>query len=196
MDDYLKLGHMRKVEEATEDKVKRCFLPHHPVVKEASSTTKVRVVFDASCKTSSGVSLNDVLLVGPVVQDDLRSIILRSRTKQVLLVSDVEKMFWQILAWPTDRPLQSILFRFAPEEEVAVYELNTVTYGTKPAPYLATRTLQQLAADEADRFPLAARAIREDVYMDDVITGVDEVKLAVSTRNQLTEIIQCGGFKL
>ncbi|XP_062556622.1 uncharacterized protein LOC134221449 [Armigeres subalbatus] len=196
MDDYLKLGHMRKVEEATEDKIKRCFLPHHPVVKEASTTTKVRVVFDASCETSSGVSLNDVLLVGPVVQEDLRSIILRSRTKQVLLVSDVEKMFRQILARPTDRPLQSILFRFAPEEEVAVYELNTVTYGTKPAPFLATRTLQQLAADEADRFPLAARAIREDVYMDDVITGTDEVELAVSTRNQLTEMMQCGGFKL
>ncbi|XP_062534521.1 uncharacterized protein LOC134203654 [Armigeres subalbatus] len=135
MDDYLKLGHMRKVEEATEDKIKRCFLPHHPVVKEASTTTKVRVVFDASCKTSSGVSLNDVLLVGPVVQEDLRSIILRSRTKQVLLVSDVEKLFRQILVLPTNRPFQSILFRFAPEEEVAVYELNTVTYGTKPEPF-------------------------------------------------------------
>ncbi|XP_062558135.1 uncharacterized protein LOC134223013 [Armigeres subalbatus] len=195
MDEYLKLGHMSKVEEATVDKVKRCFLPHHPVVKEASTTTKVRVVFDASCKTSE-VFLNDVLLVGPVVHDDLRSIILRSRTKQVLLVLDEEKMFRQILPRPTDRPLQSILFRFAPEEEVAVYELNTVTYGTKPAPFLATRTLQQLAADEADRFPLAARAIREDVYMDDVITGTDEVELAVSTRNQLTEMMQCGGFKL
>ncbi|XP_065094195.1 uncharacterized protein LOC135714754, partial [Ochlerotatus camptorhynchus] len=196
MDDYLKLGHMRKVEESTEEQVKRCFLPHHPVVKEASTTTKVRVVFDASCKTSSGVSLNDVLLVGPVVQEDLRSIILRSRTKQILLVSDVEKMFRQILTWLKDRPLQSILFRFSPDEEVAVYELNTVTYGTKSAPFLATRTLRQLAADEEDRFPLAARAIREDVYMDDVITGTDEVDAAISLRNQLTEMMLCGGFKL
>ncbi|XP_058817045.1 uncharacterized protein LOC131680342 [Topomyia yanbarensis] len=72
MDDYLRSGHMRKVEQATLGSVQRCYLPHYPVVNEAGSTTKVRVVFDASCKISSGVSLNDVLLVGPVIQDDLR----------------------------------------------------------------------------------------------------------------------------
>lgn len=36
--------------------------------------TRVRVVFDASQKTSSGLSSNDCLHVGP---DDLRSIALR-----------------------------------------------------------------------------------------------------------------------
>ncbi|XP_062714463.1 uncharacterized protein LOC134291126 [Aedes albopictus] len=77
MAEYVQLGHMTKVE-GTTDLAKRCYLPHHPVIKEASTTTKVRVVFDASCKTSSGVSLNDALLVGPIVQDDLRSIMLRS----------------------------------------------------------------------------------------------------------------------
>ncbi|XP_062699248.1 uncharacterized protein LOC134284435 [Aedes albopictus] len=187
MEEYLMLGHMRKIEGADEESRKRCFLPHHPVVKEASTTTKVRVVFDASCKTSPGVSLNDALLVGPVVQEDLRSIILQSRTKQILLVSDVEKMFRQILTTSEDRPSQSILYRFSPDKEVTVFELNTVTYGTKPAPFLATRTLQQLAAVEETNFPLAARAIREDVYMDEVITGTDDVSTATCLRNQLSE---------
>ncbi|XP_062699574.1 uncharacterized protein LOC134284609 [Aedes albopictus] len=196
MEEYLTLGHMRKVDGTDEESCKRCFLPHHPVVKEASTTTKVRVVFDASCKTSSGVSLNDALLVGPVVQEDLRSIILRSRTKRILLVSDVEKMFRQILITPEDRPLQSILYRFSPDKEVTVFEMNTVTYGTKPAPFLATRTLKQLATDEESNFPLAARAIREDVYMDDVITGTDDVGTAICLRNQLTEMMESGGFKL
>ncbi|XP_055542811.1 uncharacterized protein LOC129728398 [Wyeomyia smithii] len=93
MEEYLRLGHMRKVNNTTQETVKRCYLPHHPVIKEASTTTKVRVVFDASCKTSSGVSLNDVLLTGPSIQDDLRIIILRCRTKQIMLVADVEKCF-------------------------------------------------------------------------------------------------------
>ncbi|XP_062537712.1 uncharacterized protein LOC134206046 [Armigeres subalbatus] len=88
MEEYLQLGHMRKVEEDPEP-TKRCFLSHHPVVKEASTNTKVRVVFDASCKTASGLALNEVLLVGPVIQQSLRSIILRSCTKQILLVADV-----------------------------------------------------------------------------------------------------------
>ncbi|XP_055639848.1 uncharacterized protein LOC129777550 [Toxorhynchites rutilus septentrionalis] len=66
MQEYLRLGHMLKVEKVSGE-VQRCYLPHQPVVKEASTTTKLRVVFDASCKTSTGVSLNDGLLVGPVI---------------------------------------------------------------------------------------------------------------------------------
>ncbi|XP_038120581.1 uncharacterized protein LOC119770210 [Culex quinquefasciatus] len=196
MDEYLELGHMSKVEETTPTQVNRCFLPHHPVVKEASTTTKCRVVFDASCKTSSGVSLNDVLLAGPVIQEDLRSIILRSRIKPVMLVSDVEKMFRQIMVHPEERPLQSILWRFSPDEEVGIYELKTVTYGTKPAPFLATRTLKQLATDDGPRFPLAARAVNQDTYMDDVITGAEDVQSAIELRKQLDEMMLRGGFKL
>ncbi|XP_058826800.1 uncharacterized protein LOC131686822 [Topomyia yanbarensis] len=196
MEEYLHLGHMRKVEEVATDSVKRCYLPHHPVVKDSSTTTKVRVVFDASCKTSSGLSLNDVLLVGPVIQEDLRSIILRSRTKQIMLVSDVEKMFRQINVCPEDRPLQCILWRNSSAEEISTYELNTVTYGTKPAPFLATRTLKQLVLDEESRYPLAAKADIEDTYMDDVITGADEVKTAIDLRVQLEAMTSNGGFRL
>ncbi|XP_052565835.1 uncharacterized protein LOC120412439 [Culex pipiens pallens] len=194
MDEYLRLGHMHKVEET--DAVKRCYLPHHPVVREASTTTKVRVVFDASCKTSSGVSLNDALLCGPVIQQDLRSLIYRCRIKQIMLVSDVEKMFRQIGITPEDRALQCVLWRPTPSAEVCTYELNTVTYGTKSAPFLATRALKQLAMDEKHRFPLAAKAISEDVYMDDVITGMDDEDAAHNLRIQLDEMMISGGFRL
>ncbi|XP_055591020.1 uncharacterized protein LOC129743093 [Uranotaenia lowii] len=107
--EYLQLGHMRLVEETREDSSKRCYLPHHPIIKEASTTTKLRVVFDASSKTSSKLSLNDVLLAGPVIQDDLRAIVLRCRTKQIMIVADVEKMFRQIKVFEDDMALQSIL---------------------------------------------------------------------------------------
>lgn len=43
--------------------------------KPDSLTTQVRVVFDASAKTSNGVSLNDKLLTGPNLQGDLFKII-------------------------------------------------------------------------------------------------------------------------
>ncbi|XP_055588999.1 uncharacterized protein LOC129741299 [Uranotaenia lowii] len=191
MEEYLLLDHMRLVR--GDDTVQRCFLPHHPVIKEGSTTTKVRVVFDASCKTSTGISLNDGLLVGPVIQEDLRSIILRSRSKQVMIVADVEKMFRQIRLQESDRPLQSILWRPPTSKVVNVYELNTVTYGTKPAPFLATRTLQQLANDERHRFPLA---FTEDTYMDDVITGERDTEAALELRIQLENAAAAGGFRL
>ncbi|XP_055632402.1 uncharacterized protein LOC129772899 [Toxorhynchites rutilus septentrionalis] len=197
MEEYLHLGHMRKVDACKEISIKRCFLPHHPVIKQTSSTTKLRVVFDASCKTSSGIALNDALLTGPVIQEDLRSIILRCRTKQIMmLVADVEKMFRQIIMDENDMSFQSILWRTNTEEEIGTYELSTVTYGTKPAPFLATRTLKQLAVDEQTNFPQAAKVINTDVYMDDVLTGTNDVNEAVVLRGQLDALLKSGGFRL
>ena len=46
------------------------YTPHHGIVKETSSTTKLRVVFNGSEKSSNGVSLNDIMMAGPKVQDD------------------------------------------------------------------------------------------------------------------------------
>lgn len=196
MTEYITLGHMEKVDDDSRANVKRCFLPHHPVLRESSTTTKCRVVFDASCKTSTGVSLNDTLLVGPIVQQDLRTIMLRARVRQVMLVADVEKMFRQIDMDPEDRPLQSIKWRFGPNEEVASYELSTVTYGTKPAPFLATRTLKQLATDERERFPLAAESVDDDIYMDDVICGAADLDTAINLRQQYDGMMASGGLRL
>ena len=72
------------------------FLPHHCVHKEDSTTTKLRVVFDGSAKSSTGVSLNGSLMVGPTVQEDLFSILIRFRFHKVGLSADIAKMYRQI----------------------------------------------------------------------------------------------------
>ncbi|XP_062542528.1 uncharacterized protein LOC134210503 [Armigeres subalbatus] len=59
MREYLSLGHMRLVESDDVNHSHIYYLPHHPVIKEASTTTKVRVVFDGSARTSTGFSLNE-----------------------------------------------------------------------------------------------------------------------------------------
>jgi len=75
MQEYLNLGHMKLMCLTRDDRQSpACYLPHHCVMKPASETTKLRVVFDGSCKSSTGVALNDVLMVGPTVQQDLISI--------------------------------------------------------------------------------------------------------------------------
>ncbi|XP_037927016.1 uncharacterized protein LOC119661654 [Hermetia illucens] len=78
MKEYLDLGHMKEV---NPDQIPHphYFLPHHCVLKPDSTSTKLRVVFDASAKTSTNVSLNNILHVGPTVQDELFTILLRFR---------------------------------------------------------------------------------------------------------------------
>lgn len=90
----------------------------------------MRVVFDGSAKKSSGLSLNDVLKVGPCVQDDLFSILVRFRQYDVVITSDIAKMYCQINILPQQRDLQRILWRPNANSELDHYRLNTVTYGT------------------------------------------------------------------
>lgn len=69
MYEYITLGHMELAEHAVPEN--RCYyLPHHAVYKESNSSTKLRVVFNASAKTNTNVSLNDVLLKGPCIQEE------------------------------------------------------------------------------------------------------------------------------
>ncbi|XP_062715282.1 uncharacterized protein LOC134291500 [Aedes albopictus] len=196
MREYLSLGHMRLVEADDDENSPTYYLPHHPVIKEASTTTTVRVVFDGSAKTSTGFSLNEALCVGPVVQDDLLNIILRFRTFPIALVGDIAKMYRQVLIHPDDTPLQRILWRFSKESPVQSYELLTVTYGLAPSSFLATRTLQQLADDEGQAFPEAAPALKKSFYVDDFIGGAQTVEEAVQLRNELSELLEKGGLEL
>nr|XP_033204669.1 uncharacterized protein LOC117165366 [Bombus vancouverensis nearcticus] len=123
------------------------YLSPHGVIKESSDTTKLRVVFDGSASSTTGVSLNDALHTGPKLQEDLRNILLRFRSFQYVLTGDIQKMYRQFILRPEDRPYQKILWR-ADNGEIETYRVNTVTFGLSAAPYLAIRCLKQLAEDE------------------------------------------------
>ena len=118
------------------------------MIKESSSTTKLRVVFDGSCKSSSGVSVNDKLMICAVVQDELVHLLLRFRKHVVGVTADIKQMYRQIRVAPEDTEFQRILWRDSSSDPIEDYRLLTVTYGTASAPYQATRCLIQLAENE------------------------------------------------
>ena len=126
--EYIDLGHLEKIPECKlkVDIKNSCYLPHHAVLKENSNTTKLQVVFDGSCKTHSGYSLNDLLLCGPVIQENLFSILIRFRFYKVAFVSDIEKMYRMIKIADTHKDYQRVLWRFKPEDPIDEYTCNTV----------------------------------------------------------------------
>lgn len=195
MNQYESLGHMARID-PQHIKGPHCYIPHHCVLRPESSTTKLRVVFDASAKTSTNRSLNDNLLVGPKVQGDLFGMLLRFRLPRFVFTTDIEKMYRQILVNKQDRNLQLILWREDPGQPLRHYQLNTVTYGTSSAPYLAVKCLQQLAISGKDRYPLGASVLAQDFYVDDGMSGSDSLTTAIEMQSQLTNLLQEAGFKL
>lgn len=197
MDDYLQQDHMELITERSEIEDDRVvYLPHHPVIREDKETTKVRIVYNASSKGENNVSLNDNLLVGPKLQPDLRHTLMRWRRYKVCVVADLKQMYRQIMVHKDDRDFQRILWRFHGNEQIQHYRLLRLTFGTACAPYLAVKTLQQLAKDEATRYPIASAITTRDYYMDDLLTGCENAEEAIEIYQQMSELMRAGGFEL
>ncbi|XP_026467582.1 uncharacterized protein LOC113371152 [Ctenocephalides felis] len=197
--EYIRLGHatkIDKIENRNLDKHNYYYLPHHAIVREASLTTKLRVVFDASAKSSNGLSLNDILLPGPRLQKDLFTILIRFRTHRFVFTADIVKMFRQIKIKSEHQDYQRILWREAPGMPVGCYKLNTVTYGTNCAPYLAMKCLEKLAIDYNEIYPKASKILQSDCYVDDIISGADTLQEAKLLITEINNLLAEGGFEL
>lgn len=216
MSEYLSLGHMKLVKPGkTEDgniiernvvntinskvtlsKIPEYFLPHHAVLKSSSLTTKLRVVFDGSAKTTTGISINDTQIAGPVVQNDLFSILLRFRQHVIALTGDIEKMYRQVQIDPKLRKFQQIFWRDNPDMPIKTYQLQTITYGTVSASYVATKCLQYLADLNSKNFLCSSLIIKNDFYMDDLLTGGDTIEEVLKIKGEVTSILAGAGLPI
>ncbi|GFX29451.1 integrase catalytic domain-containing protein [Trichonephila clavipes] len=89
------------------------------------------------------------------------------------------------------RKLQRILWKENMDEPIKTFELSTVTNGTTSASFLATRTLKQLALDEAENFPLGSSVVMSDMYIDDVVNDININRCIVVEQ---PEVIELHGF--
>ncbi|XP_045446878.1 uncharacterized protein LOC123655084 [Melitaea cinxia] len=193
MKEYLSLGHMA-LSDIDAPHENSYFMPHHGVLRDESTTTKLRVVFNASAPTNSGLSLNDLQMVGPTIQSDLFSILLRFRQHRYVMAGDIEKMYRQVLVNENQRHLQQIIWRDDPSQPLQTYTLNTVTYGTASAPFLSVRCLKQIA-DECDN-ELVRKVISEDFYVDDLLTGHETAEGLMEVRALISQELSSGCFNL
>ncbi|UYV69330.1 hypothetical protein LAZ67_6003257 [Cordylochernes scorpioides] len=196
MMEYLSLNHMELIPKNERDKPSdKCyFIPHHCVLREQISTTKLRVVFDASCKTSNNYSLNEFLHTGPKLQHDIFNILVKFRTNPIAFTGDIEKMYRKIKVNSSDLDFQRIIWRNSPLESLLEYRFLTVTYGMSCAPYLAIRTLIQLATDKELLFPEASKIIKTDFYVDDLLSGATTIEEAKVLIDDIRKIFFSGGF--
>lgn len=192
MREYEDLGHMS--ESIVDKPYPSYYFSHHPVFKEDSESTKLRVVFNGAVPSSSGLSLNDILMVGPSIQDSLFSILIRARQYKFLLAGDIEKMYRQVNVDEESRNLQLILWREDESLPIRTMRLNTLTYGTASASYLSTRCLWQVGEECEDE--TIKTILQHDFYVDDVICGCEDENELRHILKSLCSVLKSACFNL
>ncbi|XP_055680290.1 uncharacterized protein LOC129788348 [Lutzomyia longipalpis] len=195
MQENLDLGFF---EEVPPDEMHRpsYYMPHHCVVKISGSSIKIRIVMNASSKSLTGLSFNDVTMIGPTVQPDIVTNLLRFREHQFAFSCDIKKMYPQILIHPPHRDYLRILWRFDTNEPIKHYRARGVCFGVSSSPFLATRTLMELAEIASKTHPLASELLRKHFYVDDCLASVRTLEEAQRAVQELTELLATAGMSL
>ena len=187
------MGHAELIPPSEPSPQTQYYLPMHSVTKQSSTSTKLRVVFDGSATTTSGVSLNQSLLIGPTLHPTLGAILIKFRSYPVAITADISKMYREVSLATEDKDLHRFLWRAKPEDPIQDYRMTRVTFGVSASPYLAVRILQQAATDHGEGRPVAAQHILTSFYVDDLLAGADTPSpcMRISGQSLLKQDLTC-----
>lgn len=170
-------------------------LPHHAVVRRDKSTSKLRIVYDASAK-SKGPSLNECLYTGPKSGQSIFDIVLRFRLQQIALAGDIEKAFLMLSVNERDRESLRFLWvvdPFAEPPEVVTFRFNRVVFGVSSSPFLLNATVKHHVETYRSVDPYK---FLSSIYVDDVVTGSGDVDSAFEFYKKSRERLAVAGFRL
>ena len=176
------------------------YLPHRAVIRENAETTKLRIVYDASCKDRKlGVSLNDCLHVGPSLTPMILDVLLRFRINPVALVGDIEKAFLNIEIHKEDRDCLRFLWYKDindADSEVIVYRFNRVVFGCNSSPFLLNCVLRNHIEKYKEEDPEFVSKLIGGFFVDDLVTGCKDSSEAVDLYRKAKSRMKDGGFTL
>ena len=174
------------------------YLPHHPVVRQDKTTTKVRPVFDGSCNVHKP-SLNEILYSGPNLLSKVFDLLLRFRTNYIALIADIQQAFLNVEVAEKDRDVLRFLWKENPtekESKLVIFRFLRVVIGLTCSPFLLNSTIKHHLETYEMMFPEITDILADDLYVDDLTTGVDSVTKGKELYETSKTIMKDGGFNL
>ena len=170
------------------------YISHHEVLKPDSKSTPVRIVFNSSAKYMGHV-LNEYWAKGPDLLNNLVGVLIRFRENQVALMGDIRKMYHTVKTKPIDQNTHRFLWRdMETTREPDTYIIQRVSFGDKPSGTIATVALRKTAEMGKAKYPQAAKIIRDNTYMDDIIESTEDLLTAQKLTSDIENLIIKGGF--
>jgi hypothetical protein len=199
VEEYISQGYARVADsEPTNSTQKRTwYLPHHPVFNE-KKPDKVRVVFDGAARFK-GTSVNDHLLQGPDLTNNLAGVLMRFRLEPKALIADITAMFHQVKVPPQDQ--EALRFLWWTDGDLTQppqdYVMTRHVFGLRSSPSCAAFALQETARQHKLKYPARiGEYVRRNFYVDDLLLSVPTEAEAVQAIEGLHGLLARGGFQL
>ena len=175
------------------------YIPHHAVIRKDKSTTKVRIVYDASAKGTNGISLNDCLERGPKFDQCIMEILLRFRIHRVALTTDIEKAFLMVSIAKQDQDVLRFLWIDSVESltpRIIPLKFTRVVFGLTSNPFLLKATLDHHVTKYQEEDPEYVNKFKRSIYVDNLVTGAGSIEEAYQFYNKSKIRLRDGGFTL
>ncbi len=171
------------------------YMPHKPVVKSSATTTKVRMVFDASAKPNQLVrSINESMYKGPPLQPLLWDILIRARMSPYLLIGDIQQAFLQVGLKPEDRDAFRFVFELIDGTEEQ-FRFTRTPFGAEASPFLLGATLQHhYDKQPKEKYTNTLVALKDNTYVDNLMKTGDYVEELDEFKYEATTIMEEGKF--
>ena len=154
---------------------------------------QIRGVFDSSAK-HQGVSLNDVLLTGPDLINNLIGVLLRFRREMVAVTADVQHMFHCFIVREDHRNYLRFFWYENNDinKKLIEYRMKVHVFGNSPSPAVTTLGLRKAALKAEPEYGSQVTSfVSRDFYVDDGLTSCstpeEAVKLLVDTQSALKD---------
>ena len=191
-------GFIEEVSEGFSDNFNCHYLTHRGVSREDSLTTKLRIVYNCGLKGKNNISLNDCLIEGPNLVNDLIKILLRFRLDRYAILGDISKAFLHInLKLDYDKNFLRFLWYKdpnCPEKGLVTFRFKVLLFGANCSPSILALTLQ----NHLSRFPdsFALEFLKNSFYVDNLMGSVSTEENLFDIFNQSNKMMNEGNFKL
>ena len=189
--DQIEKGYIEEVTDLADINREDCnYIPYFPVVRPDRTSTKVRIVFDAAAKNRDKCSLNSQIDKGPNRLQDLFGILLRFRQYDIALTADISEMFLQCRLNDEDRRYHRFWWNGK------IWQWTRVMFGDLASPDISQKVLETNANLFENEYPAAAEAVKDNMYMDDVIKSVEKAQQAIQLAAELPPLHEKAGMKI
>ena len=174
------------------------YMPHHAVLREAASTTNLRVAFNASASQKGDFSLNDVIEPGPSLLPNLPGLLMRLREYRYAVQADIRKAFFMISVLEEDRHFLRFVW-FTTEGKNEIWRLKKLPFGVNCLQFILNTVIRHHLRQDACTSESVRQIIRtllETFYVDDCLTSLPSTKDADVFKETAIALMANAGMEL